>query len=123
MVDYKKVSERGIVKIKKDTTYASLIIDAINESPEGKCTTPEIFNYLMQKYPKELSEKLFSIWSRCIQQILSKDSRFIKLGKRQGCKYSEWIFFPYSSRTRYKRPQRNFFISSQKSFSFTNVSP
>lgn len=81
-------------KIRKSMTYSSLIIDAIRSSPEGRCTSTDMFCYLAGKYPKELTEDMSSVWKNNIRQVLSKDPRFIKLGKRRGEKLHEWVYFP-----------------------------
>lgn len=95
MIHSKNQYKNTFPRIKKKKTYTSLLIEAFRSSPQGRCTTQEIFAYLEQKYPSDLTPALAHIWKNCIRQFLSKDLRFIKMGRRRKERLNEWVFFPF----------------------------
>jgi Forkhead domain len=85
---------RGGKKIPKNVTYSKMIIEAIDSSPEGRCTSSQIFEHLSKTYPDQLTEERAHVWKNSVRQLLSKEHHFIKLGKKKGEKYNEWVYFP-----------------------------
>lgn len=81
-------------RIFKNITYAALIINAIKDSPMGRCTIDEICRYIAEEHSDGFPLDSVSVWKACVQQTLSRDIRFIKLARHPGVRVSEWMYFP-----------------------------
>lgn len=92
-------------RIFKNITYAALIINAIQDSPKGRCTIDEICRYIEAEYSSDLPADLVKVWKACVRQTLSRDVRFIKLARRPGARISEWMYCPPFYRALPKKKQ------------------
>ncbi|KAI5191942.1 hypothetical protein NECID01_1710 [Nematocida sp. AWRm77] len=78
----------------KALSYASMIAEAIQASPLGRCTVEDVFRHVHQHHGEALVRVERSAWQNSIRQTLSKDGRFIKLKRHKSSRFCEWIFFP-----------------------------
>ncbi|EHY64440.1 hypothetical protein NERG_02517 [Nematocida ausubeli] len=74
-------------------TYATLIARSIESSAHGMCTLAEVLQYAQMHYPGICADNSAN-WQNSIRQVLSRDTRFIKLARSESKRASEWIYFP-----------------------------
>jgi len=80
------------IRVPKDFTYFAIVKEAIKESPFGKVTSNDIFNYVSNKHPNLFKPSNSNTWKGNIRQLLSKRPEFIKIPQKGGGKLNWWIY-------------------------------
>lgn len=71
------MNQSPIFTLKKNKkTYYSLIMEAINESSDGKLKISEIYSYIIETYPQFNKDK--KRWQNSIRHALSSKKSFVK---------------------------------------------
>ncbi|CAF1487049.1 unnamed protein product [Rotaria sordida] len=80
---------------KPPISYMGLIILAIQNSPDQKCTVNGIYQYIMDHYPYYRENQ--AEWQRSIRYSLVFNESFIKVARneKQPGKGSYWVLHPH----------------------------
>ncbi|KAL6120275.1 hypothetical protein NUSPORA_03022 [Nucleospora cyclopteri] len=82
------------MRIPKNFTYYSIIVEAIYSYSERKATALQIFNYVVAKHPDIFTTSNSMTWKGNIRQLLSKNPEFVKLKRNENSKMNLWTHKP-----------------------------
>lgn len=85
------------IRILKDTTYYSLIKEAIYSTGDRMATSSDIFSYLSIRHPLLFTSLNSKTWKGNIRHVLSKNPEFTKIKKKGNEKEHYWIHVPQES--------------------------
>ncbi|ELA41121.1 uncharacterized protein VICG_01820 [Vittaforma corneae ATCC 50505] len=82
------------IRILKDTTYYSLIKEAIYSTGDRMATSSNIFSYLSTRHPLLFTSLNSKTWKGNIRHVLSKNPEFVKIKKKGNEKEHYWTHAP-----------------------------